>query len=242
VNLQDIRIQYDDLQTSNDTLNAQLEMEKEKVELMIEKIKKTEATNRTRIREYEKELGTLRDVMRNYIQQIDSLNTLNIQLREETHLARAEARESQEKYLSLIQTTDDLAQKVELGAMLKARDITAVAINAKGKDVSRASNTDKLKTCFTLVENSIAERGPRSVFIRVKGPDSVLMTHSENNVFRVGYEQLIYSSVREVDYQGEDIEVCVFYGDNNERFLKGSYTVDIFTGGALIGSTQLWLK
>ncbi|MDR0694503.1 MAG: hypothetical protein LBF81_04285 [Prevotellaceae bacterium] len=242
VNLEHLRGEYNTLQSSNDTLNAQLELEKHKVELMIEKIKRTDATNRARIREYEKELGTLRDIMRGYIRQLDSLNTLNIQLREETSTAKAEARQSREKYETLVQTTDDLAQKVEQGGLLKARDVVITGINTKGKDVTRARSADKLKTCFTLLENSIAERGVRTVFIRVKGPDGILMTQSQNNLFLVGGEPLVYSDMREVDYQGSDIEMCIFYGGNNEHFIKGAYTVEIYSGGGIIGSGQTLLK
>ncbi|MDR2801954.1 MAG: hypothetical protein LBB31_01910 [Prevotellaceae bacterium] len=242
VNLEHLRGEYNELQSSNDTLNAQLELEKHKVELMIEKIKRTDATNRARIREYEKELGTLRDIMRNYIRQLDSLNTLNIQLREETTTAKAEARQSREKYESLVQTTDDLAQKVEQGGILKARDVAITGINTKGKSVTRARSTDKLKTCFTLLENSIAERGVRTVFIRVKGPDGILMAQSQNNIFIAGNEHLVYSDMREVDYQGSDIEMCVFYGGHGEQFTKGAYIVEIYAGGELIGSGQALLK
>jgi hypothetical protein len=240
--MQNLRAQYDDLKTDSDTLNAQLELEKQKVDLMIEKLKKTEASNKARIREYEKELGTLRDIMRGYIHQIDSLNTLTVRLRTDASMARAAARESDEKYQSLVQATDDLVQKVEKGAMVNARDILIVAINEKNKEVTKANNTSKLRTCLTLTENSLAERGPRSVFIRVKGPDGILMTPSENNIFRVEEGQLIYSAVREIDYQSEDIEVCIFYGSNNEKFAKGAYTVDVFSGGAIIGTAQVLLK
>ncbi|MDR2361606.1 MAG: hypothetical protein LBD91_02640 [Prevotellaceae bacterium] len=242
IKMQTLRAQYDDLKTDNDTLNAQLEVEKQKVDMMIDRLKKTEATNRARIREYEKELGTLRDIMRGYIRQIDSLNTLNTNLRRDVTIARAEVRASDERYQNLVQTAGDLVQKLEKGAIVKARDIKVTAINEKGKEVTRAGNTSKLRTCVTLIENDIAEPGPRSVFVRVKGPDGILMTPSENNIFRVEDGQLIYSAVREVDYQGQDIEVCVFYGSNNEKFAKGAYTVDVFSGGALLGSGQALLK
>ena len=242
IKMQTLRAQYDDLKTDNDTLNAQLEVEKQKVDMMIERLKQTEITNRARIREYEKELGTLRDVMRGYIRQIDSLNTFNTNLRRDATIARAEARASDERYQTLVQTAGDLAQKLEKGAVVKARDIKVAAINEKGKEVTKAINTKKLRTCATLIENNIAEAGPRSVFVRVKGPDGILMTPSENNIFRVEDGQLIYSAVREVDYQGQDIEVCVFYGSANEKFSKGAYTVDVFSGGALLGSGQVLLK
>jgi hypothetical protein len=55
-------------------------------------------------------------------------------------------------------------------------------------------------------------------------------------------EQFIYSAMREIDYQGEDLDVCVYYGNENEQFSKGEYTVDIYSGGALIGNGQLLFK
>ncbi|MFA7252217.1 MAG: hypothetical protein WC056_08725, partial [Bacteroidales bacterium] len=86
-----LRSEYDALSSTNDTLNLRLTEEREKIDLLIERINKTEATNRTRIREYEKELGTLRSIMRSYIHQIDSLNTLNLALRQDASEAREEA-------------------------------------------------------------------------------------------------------------------------------------------------------
>ena len=85
-----LRSEYDALSSTNDTLNLRLTEEREKIDLLIERINQTEATNRTRIREYEKELGTLRSIMRSYIHQIDSLNTLNLALRQDASEAREE--------------------------------------------------------------------------------------------------------------------------------------------------------
>jgi hypothetical protein len=36
--------------------------------------------------------------------------------------------------------------------------------------------------------------------------------------------------------------MCIFYGGNNEQFAKGAYTVEIYSGGGLIGSGQALLK
>ena len=60
---------YATLSSDYDTINSQLDSSREEVSQLIERIKKTEATNRSKIRQYEKELGTLRSIMRNYIVQ-----------------------------------------------------------------------------------------------------------------------------------------------------------------------------
>jgi len=48
-----LRADYDSLSTTNDTLNLRLMEEREKIDLLIERINKTESTNRVRMREYE---------------------------------------------------------------------------------------------------------------------------------------------------------------------------------------------
>ena len=79
-----LREDYDTLSSDYDEINAQLDSSREQVNQLIERLKETEARDRAKIRKYEKELGTLRSIMRNYIVQIDSLNTLNKKLTADT--------------------------------------------------------------------------------------------------------------------------------------------------------------
>jgi len=236
-----LKSDYDGLSSDNDTLNAHLSVEREKVVQLIERIKKTDATNRAKLREYEKELGTLRSIMRGYIFQIDSLNTLNISLRKDAVEARTEAKESKEKYKELQSTTDEYAKKVQIGAVVKGRGVVLTAINSSNKDTDRSSRTAKLRTCLSLVENSIAEKGPRRIFVRIKGPDGILLTSGQEQIFTVEGEQMIYSASREVDYQGNEIEICIFF-QGSQGFVKGVYTVDVYTEEAKLGSADLLLR
>jgi len=236
-----LRDDYQVLTTNNDSLNAELGREKERVEQLIDRVQKTEATNRAKIREYEAELGTLRSIMRSYIHQIDSLNTLNVALREDVAMARSEARESRQRYDELKTTTDEYAKQVEVGSVVKGRGIVLTAINNSDKDTDRSNRTAKLKTCLNLIENSIAEKGPKNIFIRVKGPDGIVMTSSQEQVFSSEGAQMIYSAVREVDYQGNELEVCIFF-DSSQSYVKGVYTVDVYTEESKLGSADLLLK
>ena len=111
--LVELQGEYAQLSSNNDSLNVQLDREREKVSQLLDRIKKTDAANRSKIRQYEKELGTLRSIMKHYIFQIDSLNTLNIALRKDAELARAEAAKSAERYQELSKTTDEYAKLVE---------------------------------------------------------------------------------------------------------------------------------
>ncbi len=237
----DLQNDYSTLSSNNDSLNVQLDREREKVEQLIERVKKTEATNRSKIKEYEKELGTLRSIMRHYIIQIDSLNTLNIALRQDAAVAREDAKKTKQQYEELSKTTDEYAKQIEKGAVIKGRGVAMTAINSSNKDTDRSSRAVKLKTCLNLVENSIAKRGTRTIYIRVKGPDGILMTGSQQQIFDLAGEQVIYSASRDVDYQGSEVEVCIYF-DSQKGYSKGVYTVDAYTSEGKLGSADLLLK
>lgn len=235
-----LRSEYDSLSTTNDTLNLRLTEEREKIDLLIERINKTEATNRTRIREYEKELGTLRSIMRSYIHQIDSLNTLNLALREDASQAREEATQATRQYEELRTTTEEYARQVEIGAQLKGRDFVLTGITESGRDSERSSRISKLKLCGNLIENAIAPKGPANIYLRVKGPDGILLTNPEQGVFNAAGEQLVYSAVREIDYQGAEVEFCIFFG--GVSFSRGVYTAEIYTNDGRIGVADILLR
>ena len=237
----ELQADYANLSSANDTLNAELALEKEKVAQLLERVKNTEASNKAKLLKYERELGTLRTIMRGYIKQIDSLNSLNVELRAAAAQAKKEAKESNSRYESLRSTTEELGKQVELGAIIKGRGMTAVAVNANGKETDRSSRTVKIKACLNLVENSIAPKGPKMVYLRVKGPDGILMTENPMQMFTVSGEEMIYSASREVDYQGSEVEVCIYFS-NSEQFVKGVYTLEAYTTETKLGSADLLLK
>lgn len=233
--------EYAQLSSTNVTLNNEILLEREKVAQLIERVQKTEATNKAMLRKYEKELGTLRSIMRNYIKQIDSLNTLNITLRAEAAEAKQQARESKDRYENLKSTTEELGKQVELGSIVKGRGLVMTGVTESGKETDRSSRTAKLKACLNLVENSIAKKGPRSVYIRIKGPDGILMTTEQQHLFTFEGEQMIYSESREVDYQGSEVEVCIYF-DPGQKLTKGVYTVEAYTDEAKLASTDMLLR
>ncbi|MDR1552142.1 MAG: hypothetical protein LBS69_01600 [Prevotellaceae bacterium] len=233
---------YSTLQTNNDSINQALLYEQEKIELLLEKVKKTEAGNLQKIRAYEKELGTLRSIMQNYIVQIDSLNMLNQQLVSENIQIKEQVQEITRKHDEVTQRADELTTKVQEGSAIKARGMTVHGKTKKDKDTERASRTTHIKSCITLIENSIAQRGMKTVYIRVKGPDGIVLTTSENNLFDVEGEQIIFSAVREIDYQGAEIELCIYYSFGDVKVAKGVYDVTAYLNGKSIGTSQLRLK
>ena len=232
---------YATLSSDYDDINLQLDSSRLEVQMLIEKITKTEATNRSKIRQYEKELGTLRSIMRNYIVQIDSLNTLNKQLTADAAAARREAAESRRKQQELSKTVEDLSGQVAAGSVIKARGIRMEAYNASDKVTDRSSRVVRLLTTLSLVENDLASKGPVRVYIRVKGPDGILLTNDSQRTFEVDGEPMICSASREVDYQGKEVELSIYLNDIT-GYVKGIYTVEAYTEQTRLGSAELMLR
>ena len=232
---------YATLSSDYDDINLQLDSSRLEVQMLIEKITQTEATNRSKIRQYERELGTLRSIMKNYITQIDSLNTLNKQLTADAAAARREAAESRRKQQELNRTVEELTGQVAAGSVIKARGIRIEAYNSTDKVTDRSSRVIRLLTTLSLVENDLAPKGPVRVYIRVKGPDGILLTNETQRAFEVNGEPMICSASREVDYQGKEVEMSIYLNDIT-GYVKGIYTVEAYTEQTFLGSAELMLR
>lgn len=228
--------EYDSLKFTNDTIAAKLVEANE----MMEQLKRERRWNYAKIKEYEKEVGTLRSVMRNYLKQIDSLNNLNKKLvaenvtyRKEISTARLRADVAEEK-------ASELENRVRQGAVLRARDITMVALNARDNVVSRIKNAVTLRVDFAISSNELAAPGNRKVYMCIKSPDGYLLTSESMPTFEFQGMNVGYSAVREVDYQNEDVDVSIYY--RGSGFTEGQYTIEIYTDGNLIGSGSVSMR
>ena len=232
---------YATLSSDYDEINHQLDSSREEVSQLIEKLVKTEARNRSKIRQYEKELGTLRTIMKSYIVQIDSLNTLNKKLTADAAAARKEAAESKKKSEMLSKTVQALEGQVATGAVIKARGIALNAYNQSDKVTDRSSRVTYMMTTLSLVENALAEKGPVRVYLRLLGPDGVLLTGEAPVNFTAAGEPMLGTASREVDYQGAEVEMSIYINKIPE-FAKGHYVVEAYTEQGLLGTSELMLR
>ena len=232
---------YENLSSEYDIINAQLDSSREEIAQLVARVKNTEATDRAKIRQYEKELGTLRTIMRGYIAQIDSLNTLNHQLAEEAASARREAEETKQANVKLSQRVDELAGRVSAGSVIKAYNFAMYAYNNNDKITDKANRVVRFLVNLTLAANDLAPQGRMRVYVRVTDPDGDLISDGRGTTFTFGGETLEATASREVDYVGNDLDVGIFI-NNVPSFQKGIYTVHAYTSQAEIGHGELLLR
>lgn len=236
--LYDLQDQFGELQTNNDSLKNLASEQQER----ITKLLTIQADNAQKIRTYQKELETLRGVLRSLIIQVDSLNQRNIALNQEKNeLARDLATERAQRN-RLSEDKDRLTSTVQKAQILSASDIRTTGLNNRNNTTERVRNIDKLKTCFTVRENQVADAGERAFYLVIIKPDKKVLTNKANDTFptQEGGE-IVYTDRRFMDYENKDIEVCIFT-DNNDRLIAGNYEAKVYCDGYLVGTATFVLK
>lgn len=237
----DFARQYDELKltVSNDSLSVLLEQEQLKTQRLLEELRTVKSSNATEIRRLKKELASLRKVMIGYINQIDSLNRLTAQQKEIIADVTKKYNAASRQISNLSEEKKNLTKTVTLAAQLDATNISVQATNKRGKTAKKVKDIVKFKINFSIVKNITAETGERTLYVRITKPDNDVLTKSPNT-FPYENRELAYSIKKYIEYNGEEQAVTVYW-DVEEYLYAGTYRVDIFADGTLIGSQSFSL-
>lgn len=229
--------QYDELQLtiSNDSLAQLLEREQTKTQRLLEELRTVKSSNALEIRRLKNELSTLRKIMVSYINQIDSLNKVTQQQKIVIDEVTKKYNTASRQINTLAQEKKKLNQQVSLAAQLDASNLRMQAKNRRDREAKKLKDAVKFQIGFTLVKNITAEAGERTLYIRITKPDQSVLTRDASLTFDYENRKLPYSIKKYVEYDGEEQAVTVYW-DIEEFLYAGTYRIDIFANGILIGS------
>lgn len=231
---------YADIRTTNVALNDSIVQERVRIDSVIQVLAKERNTSRATIRRYERELGSMRTIMAGYIHTIDSLGRLNRRLIDENVGMKREITSANLRADMAEERAADADIKIRQGSRVLARDIRLLLLNANDKEVTRASRAARLRTDLTLSANALANPGERAVWVRITGPDGYVLANPSAATFDFEGDPLIYSAMREVDYQNEDLEVGIYYSGSG--ITSGAYRIEVYMDGMLAGSAETLLR
>lgn len=227
----------------NDSLYALLTTEQAKVQQLMEELRTVKSTNAKRIGELKNELETLRKIMRNYVAQIDSLNTANEQLRKEKSQVEQRYRSAASEKEQLARELEKQTERVTLASRLDATGITVTPTNERGKAVKRIKQMSQFVVTFHIAKNITAPVGEKIIYVQIRKPDDDVLVKDRDraNVFSFEGRNINYSMRRTVEYDGEEIPVTMYW-DIEEYLSPGVYRVDIFADGNMIGRKSFELS
>ena len=228
--------ELEELKDKNDTMMIKYQ----EAVVMLEQLQKEKTYNYEQLARYKKEVNTLRGVMKGYLRQIDSLNTINNTLQAQNVAYKKEISSAQLRADVAEEKADELGTKVRIGAVIRSGGIRMVALNERSKEVKRIRQAARLRVDFELTANELAEPGEKSIYVCITGPDGYVLSPAEMILFTFEGEEMMASAVRKVDYENQSVPVSIFY--DGASFTKGTYKVDIYIDGRHSGSQERYFE
>lgn len=236
--LNELNSSFNKLRGDNEIMNQRLDQEKQRIQELLA----IKASNAAKIRIYEKEVSSLRSVLKSYIIQVDSLNQANLRLRAENQDVKERFNQAKNTNKQLEEVNKNLQGKVEVASVIKAQGIVAEPIDNNGSVQKKIKKVQKIRVCFNLGENAVAKKGPKKIYLQIANPSQRIMIKSGTDTFTLNSAMVPYSAMREVEYDGSLLEVCIFYEATPEEITPGTYYIDLYLEGIQIGTTSFSLK
>lgn len=201
-------------------------------------------------RKVQKKIDRLRVIAQNYVNQMDSLYTVNKELVAENLNIKRRYNSEQRKNIVLEKEKEQLAGKIIEASVLEAYNITVSGIYVKrsGTEVTtvKARRVNKIRVCFTLSKNIVLLPGLKDVYVRITRPDNKILSPgiAEDFVFDYNGETIQYSIYEQANYDNEKIDLCLVWEKKYKeiKMLEGSYEVIVFADGEEIGSVSFELE
>lgn len=235
-------MQYDELKkgVKDEKIVKELEAEKERTQELLAQIRKLKNDKRadaSEILRLKKELESVREVLRSYIVQVDSLTRENGRLRGERDEARSRLSDATSTISSLNEDKARLNEKIDRAAQLNASGISINALKKNGKSAKKTKEINRFTVSFNIQRNVTASTGERRIYIRMMSPSGSVLNPSGK--FNYENRSLECSAAKTIEYTGDEQHISLVIGASNEVVQPGRYSVHIFCDGQMIGSSSI---
>jgi flagellar basal body-associated protein FliL len=243
--LQRMKVEYEKINQENASLQTQLTAKDEEIKSKIAEIQRLiNSGDAAQLRRAKEELASLKLLNQTYIADLDSLKIANEELNNQNNSLNSSLLTERGKVQNLTQENTMLANKVAMGAVLKTINIKASGVkyrsSGKESETNRASSVDKIRTCFTILENLVTDKGTKDAYLRVLSPDGAVMSTS-SETFTYNNQATLYTAKESFEYDNKQTDLCLYW-TKGSIYTKGKYIIEIYVDGNLIGSTNLTLK
>ena len=238
-----LAMQFDgyNMNISNDSLADLLSKEQQRVRDLLEELRVTKATDARRISELKKELATVREVMKGYVAQIDSLNKQNQILAAENQQVKQQYNEVSEQARGLREERDQLTEVVTRASMMEVINFSYKGLNNRGREKKHIRNITTLEFDYAIQKNITVTPGIKTIYLQIRQPNGEVLVKNSSDTFEFEGKQIPFSIEKEFEYTGELLS-DVMYWTVEEVLEEGTYNADFFIDGNLCGSFMFEMK
>jgi hypothetical protein len=235
--------QYDEAIAQNEVANQDLIEARERIQGLMDSLKISQNSVNSLWR-YKKKYLALQEEMDELLAENDRLKVENELLATTLDSTQVQLEERTIFTDSLLVQNTELANVVEDAATLQTVGLKGMGVieRSSGKQIptERARRSDKIKVCFTVAKNNLAEAGDKELYVQVIDPkNNVLGT---NNQIQFDDQVLNYSLISRFNYENRNLNICEYISRGDDKFEKGRYTVNVFNEKELISTSEFELR
>ena len=227
--------EFSAMNIGNDSLIAQIEEQKQKIQLLIDELNTVKATDAKKIQELKDELSVVRTVLYDYIRKVDSLNRVNSALRNENSQMKQQVEETTTKNEQLTKDKQQLTEVVTRAAMIDVDILSVETLNKRGNVTNRLGKIQRIAVNILIGKNVTTQVGYKTIYMRILSPSHECLNKG-NTEFKYEGNYIAYSMKKDIEYKGEKQQQILYY-DVTETLMPGTYKVDVFIDGAALAST-----
>lgn len=251
--LQLLTAKYDSLMQAHEGLRAELEVERQKVVTLLadyETLKRNggnlNSPGGVSMRQRLEELQQTYDESESVILELKAKNQ---ELTNENFRSKKQLEETSEQNSKLTSENSKLNKTVEIAKRLKTYEVYADAVRVSGggskeKQTDKAKKADRIRVCFTVLDNQLADKQEKLLYAVIKGPDKkVFVEGDKSKITLLNGDEIPYSVKKEVFYDNKVMQLCLNWEvKQTGGLIAGKYLVEIYSDGVQIGATDFTLK
>jgi hypothetical protein len=237
---------YDQLKIKDKKQADSIDAQKAKIQGIMDELAKNKKISASQLFQMKKENETLRKIMKSYVLQIDSLNTLNLRLNSDLDQTTNKLNVTSEERDQYKKDAESSQEQVKKGSKLSAFNFTSgglrMKLNNTTEETTRARNCVQFRANFTVSENPLTPAGKKMVYMQIVNPDGKTFQYRTSSTVQTDQGPIAYSDKKEIDYQNQRVDLSIFYDLQGEEALKGNYKVNVYCDGQQIGTDSFTLK
>ena len=211
----------------------------------IERVKRTVKDKTKRLKALQEKYARIVALNKDLEDKIDEMLVENKSLYEKNDSLRGDVE-------ALTQEKSTLGKKLDSGSKIKAEYVTVSVYkkrsSGKYKETKMAKRANKIDVSFTLLENPIAPKGEKTVYLRIIAPSEIELGNPlmGSDQFTVGSDNkpTKFSVKKTYTYTGKNQDMVISYEEESKeiKFEKGMYLIEIYIDNYLSGRSSCYLK
>jgi hypothetical protein len=242
--LNNMALEYDAAIAESEIKNQDLVAARGRIQGLMDSLKISQNSVNSLWR-YKKKFSTLQEEMDILLAENDRLKGENQYLATSLDSTQVQLAERTMFTDSLLVQNTQLASVVSDASALQTVGLIGMGIleRSSGKQVpmERARRSDKIKVCFTVAKNMLADAGDRELYVQVIDPKNNVL--GANDQAQFDDQVLNYSLISRFNYENRNLNICEYVLPlEDSKFEAGRYKINVFNDKELISASEFELK